>query len=455
MIKFGTDGIRGIYGKDLTDEIAFLVGKALGLLKSNCKVLIATDTRISGKKLKNAVCLGLINNKAKVLDIGISTTPSVAFLTAMLKCDFGVMITASHNSFEYNGIKVFNKQGLKIDVQTQQIIEQTINKELNLINYEKIFIDNKYQLKNVKYARKHITKYIDFLKNQFKTTYFRNNVKIKLVVDCANGSSYQLAKDVFNQNFLEVVYINSYNNGKLINKDCGATSTQSLGKAVVLNKADFGFAFDGDADRFVAVNKKGENIDGDILLLIYGLFLKKQNLLNNNVVVGNKYTNKKLKEIFEKHKICLKVTGVGDALIMQLLNEKNYSLGGENSGHYIFKKILLAGDGILSAIIFLNCYVQNKKLLKKLLSTKLLHCQNIKVKIEKCIDENFVNNYENSEEFKSIYNKYEKTFKRTYYFLRKSGTEPVIRINVQGKKLKDVLLVTKLLEQSLLSFKKK
>ena len=455
MIKFGTDGIRGIYGKDLTDEIAFLVGKVLGSLKTGCKVLVATDTRVSGKNLKNAVCLGFINNKANVLDIGISTTPSVAFLTTILKCDFGVMITASHNSFEYNGIKVFNKQGLKIDAKTQQFIEQTINKELKTTIYEKVFIDNKYQLKNVKYARKHIKKYIYFLKNQFKINYFNNKFKVKLVVDCANGSSYQLAKDVFNQNFLDVVYINSCNNGKLINKECGATNTQSLGKAVVLNKADFGFAFDGDADRFVAVNKKGENIDGDILLLIYGLFLKQQNLLNGNVVVGNKYTNQKLKQVFAKHNINFEESGVGDTLIMQLLNEKNYSLGGESSGHYIFKNILMAGDGMLSAIIFLNCYAQNKRLVKKLLSTKLMHNNNIKIQIEKDVEEDCVINYKNSEEFKSVYNKYEKKFKKTYYFLRKSGTEPVIRINVQGKKLKDVLLVTKLLKQSLLTFIKK
>lgn len=454
MIKFGTDGIRGIYNTDLTDKIAFLVGKAISSKNKQCIVLIARDTRVSGKNLKDALSVGLILGNAKVIDIGISTTSSVSYLVPILKCDYGVMITASHNSFEYNGIKVFDNKGVKIDSDFQHYIEDFINNNLEEINFEQLFNENKYQLKNVKYARKSIKKYVNFIQNQLKTDNFKTKRKLKVVIDCANGSSYQLAKEVFNQQFLDVLFINDLCIGNLINKDCGAVFTKNLSKTILERKADFGFAFDGDADRFVCVDSKGKIVDGDKILLFYALFFKKHNLLKNNAVVGTKYTNKKLQLILKQNGINYFDAGVGDTEIVKMLTSKDLPIGGENSGHYIFKQLLNTGDGMLSAIMLINSYLENRKLFKKILKTKFYYNENVKVKFENKIKENLIDDFLKSEEFNKMLKNNKRLFVNCEYFLRKSGTEPVIRINVQSKKIKTTKKVALLIKDTLQNYLK-
>lgn len=454
MIKFGTDGIRGIYGEQLTSDIALKIGYALGTIKKQVKVLVGKDTRLSGTELECELIKGISYAGGKVKRLLIVPTACMSYAVKKLNYDYAVMITASHNSWEYNGIKIFDNQGDKIDNDTESIIENIINDKEILVKLEDLLNDNQSQeyrkiaLKNVKNIKKTL-KFNEFLIN-FKrnlnnvdrdivndfTKYLRKHFTCKhmpftVVIDCDYGSNYKLAKKVFNLLFDKVIYLHDKKCGGKINEKCGATNTLKLRERVISENADFGIAFDGDADRFVAVDDKGNEVDGNKLLYLYPKYLKGKKALKNNTAVGTVYSNTKIIELLKKEQIDWINSEVGDKKVAKIMRDKNLSFGGEESGHYIFGDILPTGDGLLSAIMLCNILFESKSTLSKLTDFKLNYFLKESVKFDK--EKQSINIFENNkfvEELESIKNSGKN---KVEIVVNKSGTEPVYRVVVQSK----------------------
>lgn len=330
-IYFGTDGIRGIYREELTPSLAFKCGNSLSRFCYNKKVVIGRDSRTSGDILSLSVSNGLIDNGVTVIDVGIASTPSIAFLTKFLDCDFGVVISASHNPPMYNGIKIFDKDGYKISEQLENEIERKLMLPVSQ-NYDKIgkYI---YRPSYLKYYTEDIVKNIQFIDG------------LKIVVDLANGACCKLAHNVFNRISKDVVFVNDKFNGLKINEKCGALYPQNLVAMVKKYHANIGFALDGDADRIIACDEDGNIIDGDEILYILSKFEK-----NISSIVGTSLSNKGFELALEKKGIKLIRADVGDKYVIELMRKNNSPLGGEPSGHIIIKSHSTTGDGLLVAL---------------------------------------------------------------------------------------------------------
>jgi len=335
-VFFGTDGIRGIVGEDLSFELALKCGKALSQLKPGCKVIIGRDSRISGQMLSQSISLGLVLGGASVIDVGIATTPSISYLTLCLGFDFGVVISASHNPAEYNGIKVFNSSGQKLTDKEESQIEKLMVHESPL-NYNKVG--------NYLYKPSILKKYINFLCAQV------TNIKdINIAVDCANGASRSIARRVFAKLGVKAKFL-SMASGDKINYKCGATYPQKVANFVKKNGLDYGFCFDGDADRIVMVGSSGEIYSGDNI--IYCL-ANNPKLFNNNVVVGTSLSNLGLELALKEKHISLERADVGDKYVIEKMQELGTNIGGEQSGHIIVSNLLPTGDGLLVALLLCN-----------------------------------------------------------------------------------------------------
>ncbi len=414
-IFFGTDGLRGKVNEDLTFNIGYKIGNALSILKNKPTVLIGSDTRISNTYLTLAVASGAMSGGARVIDAGVVPTAGVAYLTKHVKADYGVVISASHNSGEYNGIKVFNSDGYKLGDKEEERIERCFIHEKTNDFPDIGTFEQDFNLVKI---------YKDFLVKSSK-----NSLKGKtIVLDCAYGAAHRIAPDVFRKLGANVVAANSTLDGLKINKNCGALYPENLIRRMERYKADMGFAFDGDSDRLIAVDEKGNIIDGDMLICALAKYLKRRGMLKGDTVVGTSHTNMAIEEELKKDGIGLIRTDIGDKYVLAKLLEKGLSLGGEQSGHIILKDIGTTGDGILSAIAVANMVIEENKTLSEAALIELYPQVNKNV----VVDDKF--RIMNNEELGQEIAKYNAELAgRGRLMLRASGTEPKIRVMVETK----------------------
>ena len=358
---FGTDGIRGIANVDLKAELAFKVGQAAAVVLAKGKeskpvIIIGKDTRISSDMLEAALIAGICSSGADVVPLGVVPTPAVAFITAKVKADAGIVISASHNPYAYNGIKIFNGQGYKLSDNLENEMESLvlsghelplkINGEMGCVlsggeDYVEMYI------KSIAAASEHVS-------------------GLKVVFDCANGASSRTAKSIFKKLPIEIVMINDKPNGTNINNCCGSTNTESLGNTVVKLGYDIGVAFDGDADRCIIVDEKGNEIDGDTMMAVCGEAMKKAGKLKKETIVATVMSNIGFKLFAAEREIKLLYSAVGDRNVLELMLKSGASLGGEKSGHLIFLDESTTGDGQLAAAKFLNIVSETRKTVSEL-----------------------------------------------------------------------------------------
>ena len=345
MKLFGTDGVRGKAGEVLTPFLAMKLAMAMGIYfrktsKTN-KILVGKDTRKSGYMIENSIVAGLTAVGYNVIQIGPMPTPAVAFLTEDMRCDAGIMISASHNPYYDNGIKIFDSRGNKLDVKIEEEIEKIYFSD----NFE---FATKKEIGRSKRIDDVIGRYIVHIKDSFPKDKNLNNLRI--VLDTANGASYQVAKTVFDELGADVITINDNPNGYNINENCGAMHPSILANKVREYRADIGFAFDGDADRLVVVDENGEIIDGDKLLGSLAVYLKNQNKLKNDAIAVTIMSNSALEKFLAKHSIKVYKSKVGDKFVLEEMKKYDLNFGGEQSGHIIFSDFAKTGDGVVSAL---------------------------------------------------------------------------------------------------------
>lgn len=423
---FGTDGVRGIANSELDSTLAYKIGRAAGHVFFNKlkqpTVIIGKDTRKSGDMLESALSAGLMSVGCTVINAGVLPTPTIAFLTKYHNADFGVVISASHNPFEYNGIKFFNNFGYKLDDALELEIEKYIDNQ-DLVTNNPIGAELGCSMKKEKLSKEYIEHITSVITNKFNG--------LKVVLDCANGASYEVAPMAFESLGAEVIVIHDAPDGININNNCGSTHPESLQEAVLKNKADLGLAYDGDADRLIAVDEKGNIVDGDRILLLSAINLKNKNQLNKDTLVVTVMSNLGLHLAAKEHNINLCITDVGDRYVLESMQANGFNLGGEQSGHMIFLDHNTTGDGVLSSLILADIIVQENKPLSELANVMTKYPQvlvNAKVKNE---NKNAYTNYpEIVDEIKNI----ESTLNGVgRVLIRPSGTEPLVRVMLEGK----------------------
>ncbi|MBQ8425103.1 MAG: phosphoglucosamine mutase [Clostridia bacterium] len=414
-VFFGTDGIRGIYGEELNEKIAFACGNALGRCGENLKIIIGCDTRLTCDVLGLSFACGAMSVGANVTNIGICPTAGVSYLVSKIGFDYGVVISASHNPAKYNGIKIFNKYGKKIS-------------ELEENSLEKKFLNQKNVCFNQVGRYYHKPYLVNYYYNYLDKLFDFNLIGKTIVLDSSNGASFKIAKKLFKNKGAKVISIGTKPNGVNINQNCGALFTSRLQKSVLNKKADFGFAYDGDSDRLVAVSENGEIVTGDQLVYIFSMFYKKIGKLLPSKVVGTKHTNMGIEKALYKNGIELLRADIGDKFVSEKMDEQGIIVGGEQSGHIILKEFMQTGDGILSSLFLAYiCCLENKKLSEKL-DVKLYEQCNINVKVKDKVfilqNKNIIN-FIKSQEFE-VSNK-------GRLMVRASGTEQVIRVMVESE----------------------
>lgn len=421
---FGTDGVRGVANRELTCELAIKLGRAAAkVLTGNCghsaKILIGKDTRISSDMLENALLAGIASVGAEGISLGVVPTPAVSYLVKKYNADAGIMISASHNSFEFNGIKFFNKDGYKLTDEIEDSIEKLVEGkgELSLPIGEK--------LGKILKCESAIDDYINYLCETFEG----NIENLKIAVDCANGSASATAGKIFSKINSNATILFDDPDGININENCGSTHLEKLSEYVVKNKCDIGIAFDGDADRCLLIDNNGKIVDGDIILALCAKYLKDNGKLTNNTLVATVMSNMGLKEFCKKNDIDLSETKVGDRYVLERMLEKNYSIGGEQSGHVIFGDLSSTGDGQLTALQILNILSKTGKSISELSSQFVKYPQKqSEVKIE-LSQKGLLKNNEKIQEY--IKNVTAKLGSSGRILIRESGTEPKIRIMVE------------------------
>lgn len=416
---FGTDGIRGVANEELSAEIAYKIGEYLGCHFENENILIGSDTRISKDMLETALCAGITSYQTNAHLLKVATTPSVSYLCAQGDYHIGIMISASHNPYYDNGIKIFNENGEKISEAIETEIEQYLNAmiSLNEKSCEKIG-----RVEDVSYL---LDNYLDYL----KTTINIDLSDFKVVVDCANGSASVLAQKLFDSINLDAIYLSNQPDGYNINVECGSTHLEQLKNAVKEDNFDLGIAFDGDADRMLAVDRMGNEINGDKIMYICAKYLKKRNLLNNNYVVTTIMSNIGLYKALERLDIEYLKTKVGDKYVYEAMKKDNYSLGGEQSGHIIFNDYANTGDGLLSALQLMAAIKDSGQSLNLLLQEIDEYPQMlINVKVN---DKDKVLNSEVLKQEIALIE--EQLADEGRILIRASGTEPLIRVMVEAK----------------------
>lgn len=427
---FGTDGARGVANTELTCELSMQIGRAAAMVLSKNlngkrpKVLIGMDTRASSQMLECAITSGLCSVGADVLQLGVVPTPAVAFLVREYECDAGVMISASHNPCEYNGIKIFQSNGFKLP----DVLENEI---------EEIILDNVTEIPtpiggDVGRVEKSENAVADYIEHLLSATDM-NFKGYKIALDCANGSSSVSAKDVFTRLGADVVIINADPDGVNINKNCGSTHLENLQKCVVDNNCDLGFAFDGDADRMLAVDHTGAVVDGDKCIAVCAKHMKKLGKLKKNTAVVTVMSNMGFFKFCEENGIKCEKTKVGDRYVLENMVANGYCIGGEQSGHIIFSEYATTGDGQLSAIQLLSVLKDTGKTLKELADEMEVYPQVlINVRVSNFGKAQFPKDKEVQNAIKQV----EETLGNDGRILvRLSGTEPLVRVMLEGKDL--------------------
>lgn len=439
---FGTDGFRGEANVNLTAMHAFKVGRFIGWYYGRfhkCSVAIGKDTRRSSYMFEDALSAGLTSTGADVYLLHVTTTPSVSYVVKTENFDCGIMISASHNPFYDNGIKLINGKGEKMEQEVIDEVEKYLDDDFDSIPYatgDKIGRTVDY------FAGRN--RYMGYLMTLAKHSY--RNIKVGL--DCSNGSASSIAKGVFDALGAETHVINNEPNGTNINMDCGSTHIEVLQKYVKENHLDVGFAYDGDADRCLCVDENGNLVDGDLILYVAGVYLKQNGELDNNTVVTTIMSNIGLYKAFDAVGINYEKTDVGDKYVYECMRNNDYRLGGEQSYHIIFSKHATTGDGILTSIKLMEVMISSKKKMSELTSPVTIYPQclkNIKVisKPEARADE----------DVQAKVNKVAEALGNDgRILLRESGTEPVIRVMVEAK---SDLLAEKYVDQIIDVIKKK
>ena len=429
---FGTDGFRGEANKNLTVEHAYRVGRFIGwyyhqMTGKKCKVVIGKDTRRSSYMFEYSLVAGLTASGADAYLLHVTTTPSVSYVTRTEDFDCGIMISASHNPFYDNGIKLINGNGEKMDEKTISYIEDYIDGKLNLFGEE--MTDVPFAVREeigctVDYAAGR-NRYVGYLISL--ATYSYKNMRVGL--DCANGSSWMIAKSVFDALGAKTYVINAEPDGTNINNHAGSTHIEVLQKFVKDNNLDVGFAYDGDADRCIAVDEKGNVVDGDLILYIYGKYMKERGKLLNNTVVTTIMSNFGLYKAFDEAGINYEKTAVGDKYVYENMVQNGHRIGGEQSGHIIFSKYATTGDGILTSMKMMEVILAKKLPLSKLAEPVTIYPQvlkNVRVKSKP--------EAQNDPDVQEAVAKVAEMLGDTGRILvRESGTEPVIRVMVEAE----------------------
>ena len=449
---FGTDGIRRIANTELSPELVYKVAKAGAYVLSKHKegsptILIGRDTRISGTLIESAMVAGFLSYGANVKLLGVIPTPGVAYLTRKLNADASVVISASHNTFEFNGIKYFSNKGMKIPDTLEEEIEEVMESgkldELTAVN-EKIGTSE--------YALDLIDEYVYFFRKNFDDEIERVLTDdFVIALDTANGATYKVAEKVFSTLGIKYKIINNNPDGININDGCGSTHLEGLKKFVVENKLSMGVAFDGDGDRCLAVDEKGNEIDGDMIMAIISHSLKKKNALNKDTVVATVMSNLGLNKYAENNNLKLVQTKVGDRYVLEEMLKEGYNLGGEQSGHVILLDYNPTGDGMLTALMLIKSILEERKTASEMASIIKLYPQvlvNAKVNSDKKYD------YKEDEEIKTAIENLEKEFAGNgRVLIRPSGTEPLVRVMIEGENQeyisKKAQEVAKLIEEKL------
>lgn len=419
---FGTDGIRGIAGESLTADLSFKVGKALGKLltekKEHPKVVIGRDTRISCDMIEQALTAGLTSTGVNVMTVGTIPTPAVAYLTKTIETDSGIMISASHNPYQDNGIKIFGPDGFKLTDEEELEIESLIDnsEQIKSASFEKI---------GKVYSGNELTqKYVQHIKQSISGDL--SNIKIAL--DCANGATTGVAPFIFGDLEADIETIGCQPNGININDNVGSTKIETISKFVKENSVDVGFAFDGDGDRVLAVDAKGHVVDGDKIMFILAKHLKEQGELKDNMVVSTVMSNIGFYKAIEENGLQSVKTAVGDRYVVEEMRKNDYSLGGEQSGHIVMMNYATTGDGILTAVKLADIIKTSGKSLEELASEVNIYPQklvNIKVVDKKTAMED--------SEILAECEKVEKELEGNgRILLRASGTENLIRVMVEA-----------------------
>ena len=419
---FGTDGIRGIAGESLTADLSFKVGKALGKLltekKDHPKVVIGRDTRISCDMIEHALTAGLTSTGVNVMTVGTIPTPAIAYLTKTIETDSGIMISASHNPYQDNGIKIFGPDGFKLTDEQELEIESLID------NSEKIKNASFEKIGKVYGGNELTQKYIQHIKQSITG----DLSDIKIALDCANGATTGVAPFIFGDLEADIETIGCQPNGININNNVGSTKIETISEFVKENKVDVGFAFDGDGDRVLAVDSNGNIVDGDKIMFILAKHLKEQGELKDNMVVSTVMSNIGFYKAIEENGLQSVKTAVGDRYVVEEMRKNDYSLGGEQSGHIVLMNYATTGDGILTAVKLANIIKTSGKSLEELASEVSIYPQklvNIKVIDKKTAMED--------SEILAECEKVEKELEGNgRILLRASGTENLIRVMVEA-----------------------
>ena len=434
---FGTDGIRRIANTELTPELVYKVAKAgaYALSKHTNKtptILIGRDTRLSGSLIESAMTAGFLSYGANVKQLGVIPTPGVAYLTKRLKADASVVISASHNTYDFNGIKYFSNKGMKIPDEIEEEIEEIMDggklNELTAVSDKIGVSENREDL---------LEEYVFFFRKIFEEnmeTYNKENFIVGL--DVANGATYKVAEQVFKKLDINYEIISNVPNGININENCGSTHLEKLKKLVIEKHLSLGIAYDGDGDRCLAIDENGNEIDGDTILAIFASYLKEKGRLKKDTVVATVMSNLGLKKFAKNNDINFEETKVGDRYVLEKMLKEGYNLGGEQSGHIILLDYNPTGDGILTSLMLIQIMLEKQKKLSELCKVIKKYPQvliNVKVNNDKKKE------YETDEEIQNAVKELQDEFKDNGRVLvRASGTEPIIRVMIEGEDQNDI-----------------
>ena len=432
---FGTDGIRRIANTELSPDLVYKVAKAGAYVLSKHTdkaptILIGRDTRLSGTLIESAMVSGFLSYGANVKLLGVMPTPAVAYLTRKLQADASVVISASHNTFEFNGIKYFSNKGMKIPDELEEEIEETM--ESGKLE-ELTAVKDKIGVSEVRTDL--LDEYIYFFRKNFDDNIEKyNRPEFKVAIDTANGATYKVAELIFKLLGINHVIINNNPNGININENCGSTHLDSLKQYVIKNKMSLGIAYDGDGDRCLAVDENGEEIDGDKILAIISKYLKAKGKLSKDTIVATVMSNLGLNKYADTNNLKLIQTKVGDRYVLEEMLKNGYNLGGEQSGHVILLDYNPTGDGILTSLMLIQAILESGKKSSELGNLVQKYPQ---VLINAKVDSNKKYDYEKNPEIKTAIENLEKEFSGNgRVLIRPSGTEPLVRVMIEGKNTK-------------------
>jgi len=422
---FGTDGVRGVAGTELDCQLAYDLGRAGAHVLTDGarhpKILVGRDTRISGQMLESAMCAGICSTGATVLLVDVMPTPAIAYLTRKYNADAGVVISASHNPMEFNGIKFFNSNGYKLSDEIEDKIQLIIENDCNEVG-----ISTGAQVGKIMNMNHAEDDYIEYIMSLNKVDLSH----MKVAIDCANGAASSVAPKLFDRLNVDYIAMFDHPNGVNINENCGSTHMESLSAIVKDTKCDIGLAFDGDADRMLAVDEKGQLIDGDQIMAICAREMMQEGALKDNTLVATVMSNLGLSIFAKENKITIETTKVGDRYVLENMIENGYNLGGEQSGHVIFFDDNTTGDGVLAGMRLLEALAKNSCKASKL-GGIMKRLPQVLVNVRVCSELKHTYNTD-SEIVESIKALDEKYAGEGRVLIRPSGTEPLVRVMIEG-----------------------